>query len=155
MDWQAVQFSLFFNHSLKDQVESSRNILRYICIVNSVLDKSSNFFFTFKFALSKSEAVLSMSGDFPTLLNGVTKSSIFTSLSISLRIFNLCLGIQIFLDFFLFGIGLFISRYLAIIVFAFLTFFLRISSDSLSLTFQFFLIFSFFCHFFIVFFFWY
>ena len=64
----------FFYHSLKYHIQSSRNISSYVCIVNSLVDKFFISIFTFKFALSKFEAVLSISGDFLTLLNGVTES---------------------------------------------------------------------------------
>ena len=130
LDWQAIQLSLFFHHSLKDQVKNSRNILSYAWIVNSALDKSS-IFFAFKFALLKSQAVLSLAGDFPTLLNDVTESPSFTSSPIFLCILNLCLGIQFFFQIFSFlGFGSLTLYFLTIIVF-FFTFAPTISSGLL------------------------
>ena len=103
MDQRSVQY--FFNHFFKDQVYGSRDIVSHACIVNSMLDKPYKVFFSFRFALSKWEAVLSIARHFLTLLNGVAESPIFTSSLISF-IFSLCLGIQkVFLIFFFLGFG--------------------------------------------------
>ena len=101
-----------------------------LCLHRKFYARYVFLFFTFNFALSKSEAVLLMAGDFPALLKVVTKSPIFTSSPISLYIFSLYLGIQKTCDFFLFGFWL--SRFFNDNCFCFSTFSSTISLGLLS-----------------------
>ena len=74
---QVSQCSWFFLSS----PETQHPVLREYsvqCLQCKCLSISLLIFFTFKFALSKSEAVLSTAGDFPTLWNCVTELPSFT-----------------------------------------------------------------------------
>ena len=68
----------FFNNSIKTR---SKVPEIYPAMSASSIPGSITllFFFTLKFLFSKSEALLSMAGDFPALLKGVKESPIFPS----------------------------------------------------------------------------